>query len=39
VITYSSEELKKKEKNVFDTNGKLIAFISPNDAEWFYLVE
>lgn len=39
VITYSSEELKKEEKNVFDTNGKLIAFISPNDAEWFYLVE
>ena len=39
VITYSSEELKKKEKNVFDTNGKLIAFISPNDADWFYLIE
>jgi hypothetical protein len=39
VITYSAEELKKKEKSVFDTAGKLIAFISPNDAEWFYLVE
>jgi hypothetical protein len=39
VITYSIEELKKKEKSVFDTNGKLIAFISPNDTEWFYLVE
>ncbi len=39
VITYSIEELKNKEKSVFDTNGKLIAFISPNDAEWFYLVE
>ncbi len=39
VITYSTEELKKKEKSVFDTYGKLIAFISPNDTEWFYLVE
>lgn len=39
VITYSQKELEKKEKSVFDTNGKLIAFISPNDAEWFYLVE
>jgi hypothetical protein len=39
VITYSIEELKKKEKSVFDTNGKLIAFISPNDTEFFYLVE
>ncbi|MFY8021903.1 MAG: hypothetical protein ACOVP1_11925 [Bacteroidia bacterium] len=39
VITYSTKELEKKEKSVFDTNGKLIAFISPNDAEWFYLNE